>query len=254
MGFKERNLTDFEREALFYEKEVLKPPPLYVCGETIVYDYGRYEIFKIDTTPNPPDVPLYDIGHAKTDTMGMVIVDPLRFDRKMSEITEDMIHLTNISQNDCSPASVDDGGLPHHDIKGRGKSKHKKKKKKQHKHHHHHHHHSGIEGEEGEEDMFEEKEEHVMIHEQPEALKRTLLKTNPHFKLQQNLIDKVENSEIILTPRKKSKELKLYQYKDEVIEQMLASGSVTKDDVFSWWIPRNKLQRLNFKPHKNQKK
>ena len=253
--FKERNLTDFEREALFYEKEVLKPPPLYVCGETIVYDYGRYEIFKIDTTPNPPDVPLYDIGHAKTDTMGMVIVDPLRFDRKISEITEDMIHLTNISQNDCSPASVDDGGLPHHDIKGRGKSKHKKKKKKQHKHHHHHHHHSGIEGEE---DMFEEKEEHVMIHEQPEALKRTLLKTNPHFKLQQNLIDKVENSEIILTPRKKSKELKLYQYKDEVIEQMLASGSVTKDDVFSMVDPSQQITEIEFqasqKPKEMKKK
>ena len=249
--FKERNLTDFEREALFYEKEVEKDPPTFVVGETLVHDYGRYVVMRIDHTPNPPDVPLYDLAHCKTDTMGKVIVNPLRFEIKKKNITEEMIHLFQVSQNDCSAASVDDGGLPHHDAKSKhgGHSKKKKKKQKKHHHHHHHHHyHQDVEEEEG--------PEFVMIKDTPEALKRELLKTNPHFKLQQPILDKVDQQQIELTPRKPVKQMKLYQYKDEVIEKMINTGSISKNDVLNTIDPSKQITyaELSAKPKVKKKK
>ena len=240
--FKERNLTDFEREAIFYEKEVIKDGPLYVRGETIVYDFGRYVVLRIDHSPDPPLVPLYDLAHAKTDTMGLVIVDPLRFDQKEMEIKEEDIHLKNISQNDLSPASVEDGGLSHHEQGGKKKKK-KKKHKHKHKHHHHHHHHQQQqEGLFGSNPFDQGGPEFVMIKEKPEALTRTLIETNPHFKLQQPLIDKIDQPDgIVLTSRKSHKETKLYQLKDDVLEGLVQQGTVSMVDVLQDVNPEDQI-------------
>jgi hypothetical protein len=225
--FKERNLTDFEREAVFYEKEVTKDPPIYVRGETVVYDFGRYVVIRIDHSPDPPLVPLYDLAHAKTDTMGLVVVDPLRFDRREEDVKEEDIHLKKISQNDLSPSSVEDGGL--------GKSKKSKKKKKG-----HHHRPQGMFGSSNMMDHV--GPDLVMIKDKPEALTRSLIKTNPHFKLQQPLIDKIdEPGGIVLTPRKPHKEIKLHQLKDDVVEKLIQQGTVSKVELLQNVNPEEQI-------------
>jgi hypothetical protein len=227
--FKERNLTDFEREALFYEKEAIKLPPIYVCGETVVYDFGRYEVMRIDDSPNPPDVPLYDLAHAKTDTMGLVVVDDNRFNR--TNVTDDDIHLFNIPENKLTKASIEEGGLP--DLEGRGGKKNNNKKKKEKKHQH-----------------DEERVQKVMIHEKPEALLRTLKKQNPHYLLQQSVVKNVPS----LTPRKSEKKLKLYQMDDITIDSLLLDGSISKDDLLINANPLEQATEEELNPKSKKKK
>ena len=240
--FKERNLTDFEREALFYEKEVIKPPPIYVRGETVVYDFGRYEVMRIDATPNPPLVPLYDLAHAKTDTMGLVLVDDLRFERKENTIQMEDIHLFQISEQDLSNASVEDGGLPHADGRCGSDSRSKKHKKRRNKNKHHHHHHHR--------DEEAETVEQVMIYEQPEALVRALKKQNPHFQLQTSVLNNVPR----LTPRKNEKQMELHQLNDHVVTAMLASGTIEAKDLLTRVNPAEQITEQELTPVKKMRK
>jgi hypothetical protein len=221
--FKERNLTAFEREALFYEKEVIKPPPIYVCGETVVHDFGRYEVMRIDVTPNPPDVPLYDLAHAKTDTMGLVVVDDARFNRTV--VNEADIHLFQIPESKLSPAGIEEGGLPH---EKKSKKKHKKKL------------------------LLNANEQvtMVMIHEKPPALLRTLKKQNPHFLLQEKVMANVPS----LTPRKDEKLLELYQLNESTFNQLVLEGSVTKKELLKDIDPMEQATELELNPPEKTKK
>ena len=109
--FKERDLTPFEREALYYERNVVKEKPTYAVGEVVIFDLGRYYVLSVDSSPNPPDRPYYDLAHIDDGPDGKCAVQ-------------------GCPEDHISPAPPEEGGMPHHkDIKNWKKNLAKKRRK-----------------------------------------------------------------------------------------------------------------------------
>lgn len=108
--FKERDLTPFEREALYYERNVVKEKPVYAVQEVVVFDLGRYYVLSVDASPDPPDRPYYDLAHVESGPFGKCAVQ-------------------GCPEDQISPASPEEGGMPHHkDIKNWKKNLSKKRR------------------------------------------------------------------------------------------------------------------------------